>query len=167
MAIQLLRGPLDTHYRLIRRAPRGRSPPTTRSIAVAAVEAAKPLFHLLNGDLCYANLNYNSHPAVWRDFFTNLSKSAANRPWLPCLGNHEIEWGTTVGASGLAQYNGRQRLWHLSVPLRSARQRGRRAQGQLLQLPGRHGAVHLARRRRRHLPGRRIVLGPGGRRRAT
>jgi alkaline phosphatase D len=74
--------------------------------AVSAIESAQPLFHLLNGDLCYANLNYNSHPAVWRDFFANVAHSAANRPWMPCLGNHEIEWGTTVGASGLAQYNG-------------------------------------------------------------
>jgi alkaline phosphatase D len=52
-----------------------------------------PLFHLLNGDLCYANLNTNNQPEVWRDFANNISYSAANRPWMPTLGNHEIEFG--------------------------------------------------------------------------
>jgi phosphodiesterase/alkaline phosphatase D-like protein len=32
---------------------------------VAAVESFSPLFHLLNGDLCYANLNPLSQPEVW------------------------------------------------------------------------------------------------------
>ncbi len=33
-----------------------------------AVEQFQPLFHLLNGDLCYANLNPAAQPAVWADF---------------------------------------------------------------------------------------------------
>jgi hypothetical protein len=53
-----------------------------------------PLFHLLNGDLCYANLDYQNAPSVWRDFGINISRSAANRPWMPALGNHETEFGT-------------------------------------------------------------------------
>jgi alkaline phosphatase D len=53
-----------------------------------------PLFHLLNGDLCYANLDYQNAPGVWRDFGINISRSAANRPWMPALGNHETEFGT-------------------------------------------------------------------------
>jgi hypothetical protein len=60
--------------------------------AVAAVESFRPLFHLLNGDLCYADLNPTAQPEVWRDFGNNNQASAANRPWMPCLGNHEIEW---------------------------------------------------------------------------
>ena len=39
--------------------------------AVGAVESFRPLFHLLNGDLCYANLNPLSQPSVWRDFGNN------------------------------------------------------------------------------------------------
>ena len=60
--------------------------------AVAAVESFNPLFHLLNGDLCYANLNPAHQPEVWRDFNNNNQASAANRPWMPCPGNHELEF---------------------------------------------------------------------------
>jgi hypothetical protein len=52
-----------------------------------------PLFHLLNGDLCYANLDPANTPSVWRDFGVNVARSAANRPWMPCIGNHECEFG--------------------------------------------------------------------------
>lgn len=79
--------------------------------AVGAVEAAAPLFHLLNGDLCYANLNTNNQPGVWRDFGNNVQRSAANRPWMPCLGNHEIEFGAdnqdgSANATGNGGWNG-------------------------------------------------------------
>jgi alkaline phosphatase D len=53
-----------------------------------------PLFHLLNGDLCYANLDVMNAPGVWRDFGVNVARSAMNRPWMPALGNHETEFGT-------------------------------------------------------------------------
>ncbi|HEX4832174.1 MAG TPA: metallophosphoesterase family protein [Trebonia sp.] len=67
--------------------------------AVSAIESpgdgkGAPLFHLLNGDLCYANLDINNAPNVWRDFGVNVARSSANRPWLPALGNHETEFGT-------------------------------------------------------------------------
>ena len=94
-----------------RTAPRGRAPfrwtsygdlatpvaswvlssPQSR-YAVQAVERFEPLFHLLNGDLCYANLNPTAQPAVWADFANNAQASAAFRPWMPCTGNHEIEF---------------------------------------------------------------------------
>jgi hypothetical protein len=70
--------------------------------AVEAVERFQPLFHLLNGDLCYANLNPTAQPAVWADFGSNVQRSAANRPWMPCPGNHEIEFGN--GAHGMNSY---------------------------------------------------------------
>ena len=57
-----------------------------------------PLFHLLNGDLCYANLDPANTPSVWRDFGVNIARSAANRPWMPALGNHENEFGVTNAA---------------------------------------------------------------------
>ena len=68
------------------------SSPQSR-FAVQAVERFQPLFHLLNGDLCYANLNYAAQPAVWAAFGHNVQPSAARRPWMPCPGNHEIEFG--------------------------------------------------------------------------
>jgi 3',5'-cyclic AMP phosphodiesterase CpdA len=70
--------------------------------AVQAVERFDPLFHLLNGDLCYANLNPAAQPAVWADFGNNVQRSAAHRPWMPCPGNHEIEFGN--GPQGFNSY---------------------------------------------------------------
>jgi hypothetical protein len=104
-----------------RTAPRGRAPfrwtsygdlatpvvawtlssPQSR-YAVEAVERFEPLFHLLNGDLCYANLNPAAQPAVWADFANNAQTSAAFRPWMPCTGNHEIEFHN--GAQGFDSY---------------------------------------------------------------
>ncbi len=65
--------------------------------AVNQVEALAPLFHLLNGDLCYADKSPTTQPMpyVWRDFGLNIQRSAANRPWMPCIGNHEMELGST------------------------------------------------------------------------
>ncbi|WP_442808320.1 purple acid phosphatase family protein [Trinickia soli] len=77
------------------------SSPQSR-FAVEAVERFQPLFHLLNGDLCYANLNPTHQPDVWRDFGNNNQTSAANRPWMPCPGNHELEFYN--GAQGLDSY---------------------------------------------------------------
>ncbi len=76
--------------------------------AVGAVERFEPLFHLINGDLCYANMNPNAQPAVWADFAKNVQRSAALRPWMPCTGNHEIEFGN--GPQGLDAYSTRYTL---------------------------------------------------------
>jgi hypothetical protein len=56
------------------------------------VERLQPLFHLLNGDLCYANLA-EDRVRTWWDFWQNNSRSARNRPWMPAAGNHENELG--------------------------------------------------------------------------
>jgi hypothetical protein len=56
------------------------------------VERIRPLFHLLNGDLCYANIA-DDRVRSWWDFWANNSRSARNRPWMPCAGNHENELG--------------------------------------------------------------------------
>jgi hypothetical protein len=82
--------------------------------AVQAVERFQPLFHLLNGDLCYANLNPTAQPAVWADYGRNVQFSAARRPWMPCPGNHEIEFGN--GAQGLNSYLTRYSLPHNGTP---------------------------------------------------
>jgi Purple acid Phosphatase, N-terminal domain/Calcineurin-like phosphoesterase len=85
------------------------SSPQSR-FAVLAVERFEPLFHLLNGDLCYANLNPAAQPAVWADFGNNVQVSAAHRPWMPCPGNHEIEFGN--GTQGFDSYLARYSLPH-------------------------------------------------------
>jgi hypothetical protein len=82
--------------------------------AVEAVERFQPLFHLLNGDLCYANLNPATQPAVWSDFANNVQASAAFRPWMPCPGNHEIEFHN--GAQGFNSYLTRYSLPHNGTP---------------------------------------------------
>jgi Purple acid Phosphatase, N-terminal domain/Calcineurin-like phosphoesterase len=82
--------------------------------AVEAVESFQPLFHLLNGDLCYANLNPAEQPEVWRDFGANTQSSAASRPWMPCPGNHEVEFGN--GPQGLTSYLTRYTLPDNRVP---------------------------------------------------
>ena len=82
--------------------------------AVAAVESFQPLFHLLNGDLCYADLNPTVQPQVWRDFGNNNQASAANRAWMPCPGNHEVEFGN--GPQGFTSYLTRYLLPDNGVP---------------------------------------------------
>jgi hypothetical protein len=71
---------------------------------VDAVEATDPLFHLLNGDLCYANVS-DDPVATWRSFFNNNMRSARNRPWMPAAGNHEVEVGN--GPLGFDSYQTR------------------------------------------------------------
>ncbi|AEW97434.1 MULTISPECIES: purple acid phosphatase family protein [Streptomycetaceae] len=70
----------------------------------SAVERVAPLFHLLNGDLCYAQLSADP-TRVWRDWFANNSRSARNRPWMPAAGNHENELGNgPIGFRGYQTY---------------------------------------------------------------
>ena len=76
------------------------------AIATAAqVEQFDPVVHLVNGDLSYANVNQANQPAVWADYFNNTQFSAASRPWMPTLGNHEIEAGN--GPLGYLAYQTR------------------------------------------------------------
>ena len=56
------------------------------------VERVQPLFHLFNGDLCYANLA-EDRVRTWWDFWDNNTRSARHRPWMPSPGNHENELG--------------------------------------------------------------------------
>ena len=53
-------------------------------------------------------------PEVWRDFGNNNQTSAANRPWMPCLGNHEVEFDN--GAQGFTSYLTRYTLPDNHVP---------------------------------------------------
>jgi len=67
----------------------------------AAVERMAPLFHLVNGDLCYANLAMD-RIRTWSDWFESNSRSARYRPWMPAAGNHENESGN--GPVGFGAY---------------------------------------------------------------
>jgi hypothetical protein len=92
--------------------------------AVTAIEnpgdgKGAPLFHLLNGDLCYANLDVDNAPGVWRDFGNNVARSAAHRPWMPALGNHECEFGVDAmsgkpgsAAGGVAAQGAAGNYWN-------------------------------------------------------
>src|SRR5215470_9379962 len=74
---------------------------------VPAVGSLDPLFHLFNGDLCYANVS-DAPVATWASFFTNNTRSARYRPWMPAAGNHENEVGN--GAPGYLAYRTRFEL---------------------------------------------------------
>jgi 3',5'-cyclic AMP phosphodiesterase CpdA len=65
------------------------------------IERIGPLFNLVNGDLCYANLSADRIRA-WSDWFDNNSRSARHRPWMPAAGNHENERGN--GPIGYGAY---------------------------------------------------------------
>jgi len=71
---------------------------------VDAVDRLDPLFHLLNGDLCYAN-GSDAPVATWASYFGNISRSARHRPWMPAPGNHENEAGN--GPYGYLSYQTR------------------------------------------------------------
>lgn len=68
---------------------------------VAQVAAIEPAFNLIAGDLCYANdLGTTSpldavdfDPAVWDRWFDQAMTSAGTTPWMPSLGNHDVEPG--------------------------------------------------------------------------
>jgi len=71
----------------------------------ASIEQFDPVVHLVNGDLSYANSNLLTQPQVWSEYFNNTQLSAANRPWMPTLGNHENEPGN--GPQGYLSYQTR------------------------------------------------------------
>ena len=87
---------------------------------VDAIEQVRPLFHLVNGDLSYANLSVD-RVRTWNDFFINNERSARKRPWMPAPGNHENELGNgtlgydafrtrfAVPSNGSADFEG---LWY-------------------------------------------------------
>ena len=74
---------------------------------VDAVETLSPLFHLLNGDLCYANAS-DEPVATWSSYFASIGRSARHRPWMPAPGNHENEVGN--GSHGYLSFQTRFEL---------------------------------------------------------
>ena len=118
----------------------------------ATVEQFDPVVHLVNGDLSYANSNQLFQPQVWAEYFDNTQ----------LLGREPAVDADT----GQPRERAGQRPAGLPVlpdPLHPAGQRLRRLRGQLVQVPGRLGAVRHAGQQRRLLPGRHRHL-PGHRR---
>ena len=125
---QVLQGDQTSAEGTFRTAPRGRVPFRFTSFGdqstpvagdalgsvhagdiVDQVEWADPLFHLMNGDLCYANIAPN-RVKQWQDWFANNERSMRNRPWMPAAGNHENELGN--GPIGYGAYQSYFRLPH-------------------------------------------------------
>lgn len=87
------------------------SPYTTEGVAEPGDGKGAPLFHLMVGDLAYAD--GNAPPPTWKSWLTMVSAAAKSFPWMPVMGNHELERGATniagerqtSGTSG-AHYNG-------------------------------------------------------------
>lgn len=66
-----------------------------------AIERMAPLFNLVNGDLCYANMAHD-RIRTWSDWLETNGRSARYRPWMPAAGNHENELGN--GPIGYGAY---------------------------------------------------------------
>lgn len=82
---------------------------TPATSLVDRVAATHPAFHLLAGDICYADPSGEGHPVrstgsskapsgfdsfdptVWTTYFGLIERSAASTPWMFATGNHDME----------------------------------------------------------------------------
>jgi hypothetical protein len=81
------------------------SPGTTAGVLNPGDRAGSPLFHLMVGDLAYANTT--NPPSVWRPWALMIAPAASTFPWMPVPGNHELETGTTdITGRASGVYNG-------------------------------------------------------------
>ena len=73
----------------------GVSRPALRNDGLVA--AQDPAFHLHAGDLCYADSSGHGHgsdlyqPRAWDQFLAQTEPVASSVPWMPTLGNHDME----------------------------------------------------------------------------
>ncbi len=93
----------------------------TAAATAARIAAVKPAFHVHAGDLCYANStgaggeNQTYDAGVWDRWMTqNLPVSTQGVPWMPTVGNHEMEPG--LGPQGYDGFLGRFVLPRNGVP---------------------------------------------------
>jgi hypothetical protein len=81
------------------------SPGTTAGVLKPGDGAGAPLFHLMVGDLAYANTT--NPPSVWRPWALMIAPASSTFPWMPVPGNHELETGTTdITGHTSGVYNG-------------------------------------------------------------
>ncbi len=82
---------------------------TPSTSMVDRIAATRPAFHLLAGDICYADPSGNGQPVkstgtstsptgfdsfdptVWTTYFGLIERSAASTPWMFATGNHDME----------------------------------------------------------------------------
>ncbi|GAA4686265.1 metallophosphoesterase [Pseudonocardia yuanmonensis] len=82
----------------------GRTAPPNALTALVAKDA--PAFHLLAGDICYAERagrgerDGSFDPGLWTRYFAAIEKSAATTPWMFATGNHDMEAVYDDGDSG-------------------------------------------------------------------
>lgn len=87
----------------------GGQPPQQPSMNTDLVRRFAPAFHLVVGDLAYAN----GDQRIWDDWFAMIEPTARSVPWMPTIGNHEIESqltgdaGDSWGAFGYDPYRSR------------------------------------------------------------
>ncbi len=91
----------------------------TSSAIVTQIAALQPQFHLLAGDLCYADADGQGLPTdrlklrVWDKWLKLIEPVAAAAPWMTAVGNHEMEPG--YGPQGYDGY-----LARLTTPTNGA-----------------------------------------------
>jgi hypothetical protein len=82
-----------------------RRTPTPSTAMVDRIASQAPAFHLLAGDICYADpsghglpersdggTGFDSFdPTVWTTYFGLIERSAASTPWMFATGNHDME----------------------------------------------------------------------------
>lgn len=72
----------------------------------ALITKDAPAFHLLAGDICYADRagrggrDDSFDPGLWTQYFAAIEKSAAHTPWMFATGNHDMEALYDDGDSG-------------------------------------------------------------------
>lgn len=67
--------------------PPASQPPNQATANTRLAQSLAPAFHVIVGDLAYAN----GDQAIWDTWFDMIEPMAAGTPWMPCIGNHEIE----------------------------------------------------------------------------
>ena len=72
-------------------------PPFQAQRNIDVANSLDPAFHLIVGDLSYAN----GDQKIWDRWFSAIEPMARTKPWMACLGNHEIEAANSIGGFGL------------------------------------------------------------------
>ncbi|MFJ8039243.1 purple acid phosphatase family protein [Kitasatospora sp. NPDC096147] len=83
---------------------------TQAALENAQILAQKPVFHLLAGDICYADssgrgtLTDSYKPLVWDSYLQQIEPVAQSIPWMVATGNHDMEpWYSANGYGGHAK----------------------------------------------------------------